>query len=407
MNYTCNSCSLAFPTPEDQRSHMKSDWHRYNLKRRVAQLPAIDEDLFNQKVASLTIAEENEAEEKKKSEKQLTKKEIRRREKEALQEKKRKLLETARQAMLAKMRDGTLEKESEKVSEESNSKTEETKPVVEERTEEAKTEEAQPEELTQEQLEERIMAEKIQNKVDISPTTCLFCHAKYNSNFASVDENVEHMRLKHGLYIPESKFLINREGLLQYLAEKIGLGNICLCCSYQGKSLEAVREHMINKRHMRIPYESENEKLEISDFYDFSSTYEDSEVVEELNGVDEEDWEDVSGDEEDYDSDELPPNSGALLQNGHELILPSGAVIGHRSLARYYRQNLAPERILSEGQGTVIAAETRSMLTVRDKQELATQKRAWNREVKRNDVNDRRAAKFINNQPHFRDPLLQ
>ena len=46
MNFTCNTCSLSFPTPEDQRSHMKSDWHRYNLKRRVAQLPCIDEDIF-------------------------------------------------------------------------------------------------------------------------------------------------------------------------------------------------------------------------------------------------------------------------------------------------------------------------------------------------------------------------
>lgn len=162
---------------------------------------------------------------------------------------------------------------------------------------------------------------------------------------------------------------------------------------------------------MKIPYEKQDEKLEISEFYDFLSTYGEStetDVAEEEG--DTEDWEDVSGEEDNAEEsdDELPPaEDNALLQNGHELVLPSGAVIGHRSMARYYRQNLAPERILSEGQGTVIAAETRHMFNVKDRQELAVQKRAWSRQHKREDQNDRRAQKFINNQPHFRDPLLQ
>ena len=68
--FTCNTCNLQFPTAEDQRGHMKSEWHRYNLKRRVAQLPPIDEDLFNSKVASLTKADEESSKDKK----QLTKK---------------------------------------------------------------------------------------------------------------------------------------------------------------------------------------------------------------------------------------------------------------------------------------------------------------------------------------------
>lgn len=68
---------------------------------------------------------------------------------------------------------------------------------------------------------------------------------------------------------------------------------------------------------------------------------------------------------------------------------------------------MAPDRELSEGQGTVIAAETRHMLTLKDREELATKKRTWKKEKKMEDLNDRRAAKFINNQPHFRDPLLQ
>ncbi|GME97379.1 unnamed protein product [[Candida] boidinii] len=89
---------------------MKTEWHRYNLKRRVANLPAISEDLFNSKVANLTsntddIDSKDEEDQKinneKKKNKTITKKEIRRRQKEELAEKKRQLLELAKQKMLA------------------------------------------------------------------------------------------------------------------------------------------------------------------------------------------------------------------------------------------------------------------------------------------------------------------
>ena len=57
-SFTCNTCGLAFPTSGGQKEHMRSDWHRYNLKRRVAQLPSISMDTFNEKVSKMTIAEE-------------------------------------------------------------------------------------------------------------------------------------------------------------------------------------------------------------------------------------------------------------------------------------------------------------------------------------------------------------
>ena len=33
-----------------------------------------------------------------------------------------------------------------------------------------------------------------------------------------------------------------------------------------------------------------------------------------------------------------------LDDTGYELVLPSGARVGHRSLVRYYRQSLNPDR---------------------------------------------------------------
>lgn len=392
--FTCNTCNLQFPESNDQRVHMKSDWHRYNLKRKVAQLPPITEDLFNTKVASMQSQNETK-------EKTTTKKEQRRKEKEALLQQKRAILEQARKAMLA-------EQEAKGEDQKNTVGLLLTVPTVEDKPQDYETNEEQ--ELTPEQAEEKEFQKKLSNKIEIPPTTCLFCHPKLKQDFSTIDDNTEHMFKQHGLYIPETQYLVDKKGLIEYLAEKIGFG-FCIACNYQGRNTEAAREHMQTKRHMRIPYETEDEKLEISNFYDFSSTYDDEEVdvvVEE--GQDEDgDWEDVSGDEEGEDSDEeLPPSDrDAIYQDGNELVLPSGAVVGHRSNARYYRQNLAPERILSEGQGTVIAAETRHMLTLQDRKELASKKRTWRNEKKREDVNDRRAAKFINNQPHFRDQLLQ
>ncbi|WLF78025.1 pre-60S factor rei1 [Lodderomyces elongisporus] len=439
--FTCNTCNLQFPASEDQRTHMKSEWHRYNLKRKVAQLPPINEDLFNSKVAAAAAQKPDDGT----KEKHTTKKEQRRKEKAEILEKKRAILEQAKKAMLAEqniqggeegrkldnLRQQTGSTNSENSTLSNISKTVETDDNKDneevQKTQDTHEGEGNGEgELDPEHEEEKLLQQKLANKLEIPPTSCLFAHPKYGHNFNTVDENAEHMFKQHGLYLPEPTYLVDKQGLIEYLAEKIGFG-FCIACNYQGKNAEAAREHMQTKRHMRIPYESEDEKLEISKFYDFSSTYDDyrnnsnnnsdsstqrkpSNVISEGDdGEDEEEWEDVSGDEDvDSDEEELPPvENDAIYRAGNELILPSGAIVGHRSNARYYRQNLAPERELSEGQGTVIAAETRHMLSLRDRVELAEKKRTWKSEKKREDINDRRAAKFINNQPHFRDQLLQ
>lgn len=389
MVYTCNSCNLAFEDAANQREHMKGEWHRYNLKRRVAQLPPVDETSFNSKVASSKETVDNT---------QLTKKEERRRQKEAIIEQKRQILEMARRAMQQKHDNEIL------------GQTDSKEAPVETPDEVQKPEEVLSDfdKLSVEEQEKQLYDEKVKNKVEIATTTCLFCHPKEKSDFETIDENIVHMFHKHGLYIPESKYLVDDSGLLKYLGEKIGFGNVCLCCNYQGRNVEAVREHMKIKRHMRIPYESEDEKLEISEFYDFTSTYSDYVKAEDVSANDA-GWEDVSGDEGEYDSDEeIPDNkSGAIIQDGFDLILPTGKVLGHRSLQRYYRQNLAPERELSEGQGTVIAAENRHLLTVRDQKEITVQKLAWRNAYQRYDQDDRRAAKSVNYKKHYRNQLLQ
>jgi pre-60S factor REI1 len=105
---------------------------------------------------------------------------------------------------------------------------------------------------------------------------------------------------------------------------------ICLWCNENGKTfytLQSARSHMINKGHTKMLHEGAA-LLEYTDFYDYSTSYPDH---DEAMDVDAE--LDVATDSG-VDGDE------------YQLVLPSGNVIGHRSLMRYYRQRINPNRAL-------------------------------------------------------------
>lgn len=198
----------------------------------------------------------------------------------------------------------------------------------------------------------------------IASTQCLFCP----EGSSSLADNLTHMSVAHSFFIPDAEYLVDLPGLIQYLGEKIAVGNVCIFCNGKGRefrTLFAVRKHMLDKSHCKIAYSDENDKLEISDFYDFSSSYPDagqkkkkkeSRITEDGQGV-ADGWEDVedgssdeidevisneeeSENESDSDSDSLPDNDITYGDSHLELVLPSGARIGHRSMRRYYAQSL-------------------------------------------------------------------
>jgi len=84
---------------------------------------------------------------------------------------------------------------------------------------------------------------------------------------------------------------------------------MCLVCGLNGKaffSLKAVRMHMLEKGHCRISTEGVN-ALELIDFYDFTKVDDQPELIRE--GLSED--EPVQADDQ-----------------GYEMVLPSGAVLG-------------------------------------------------------------------------------
>ncbi|KAF1979551.1 hypothetical protein BU23DRAFT_522887 [Bimuria novae-zelandiae CBS 107.79] len=50
QSWACSNCQIAFDNGKAQRKHMKSSWHVYNLKRKIASLPPISLAIFNAQV---------------------------------------------------------------------------------------------------------------------------------------------------------------------------------------------------------------------------------------------------------------------------------------------------------------------------------------------------------------------
>ena len=216
---------------------------------------------------------------------------------------------------------------------------------------------------------------------------------------------------------------------------------------------------MIDKSHCKIAYDAEKDRLEISDYYDFSSSYPDQESTRKRRGKnvarpptleeEAEDWEDMDDDNEDADevieeeasdvpdsdSDEesLPGDELTYGDSPYELVLPSGARIGHRSLRRYYAQSFRNTPRSNSDDPNSGAAIVRRLIADKNSalvplkggfgaygvgtEVVKARNRGEAREAGRHvrEFRDQRRREefktkvgFINNsQKHFRDPLLQ
>lgn len=205
---------------------------------------------------------------------------------------------------------------------------------------------------------------------------CLFC----NTLAPTLDANVVHMKRAHGMFIPERAYLVDLEGLVNYLYDKIHALHECLYCGQVRYTATGTQTHMRDKGHCMIAFESEAEMLDVGEFYDFRATYSDDEEDDEEeeggaavpkdgprlggkreaaytaedgdeNMEDGEGWESDAEDEDMSDRETVGstarpskrsnPRTQPAYRDEYELHLPSGRTAGHRSLARYYRQNLA------------------------------------------------------------------
>lgn len=308
--YTCISCRVAFVDAENQRNHYKTDWHRYNLKRKVADFPPVTAEEFQRRV--ILQREKDEAE------KQNT---------TFYCKVCRKMFNTEKafeNHLKSKKHNSLLNEQKLDVSDEHLYKVEVTSHSEEtsRKENESKDEAMTDDDSDTEEVDSDEWDEEYSDNNPILQNNCLFC----NNHSATMTKNVKHMTVAHSFFIPDVEYVVDVKGLLCYLGEKVCQGFMCLWCNDKGKafySAEAAQQHMIDKGHCKMLHEGEA-LLEYADYYDYSSSYPD-------------DMETEGGQNDDV---EIP----VLEECDYQLVLPSGTTIGHRSLMRYYRQNLNPNQ---------------------------------------------------------------
>jgi len=147
------------------------------------------------------------------------------------------------------------------------------------------------------------------------------------------------------------------KGLLGYCHEKVKLGHVCLYCQKIFPDWRGCQQHMIDTRHCKLKYEEGIDMHEYEPFYDYEEA--NREFLEHFNGPssmenedddqelmdddDDDNWEDVEDEDDDISMEDYYQNQ--VLKRGFdvtelgELIFPDGRIVGHRSLAKYYKQH--------------------------------------------------------------------
>lgn len=247
---------------------MKTDWHRYNLKRRVAGLPSVSSDAFAEKFLLHENFEDDQEDEygfvvyskrRDLSNRQMTKKEMKRQAK------------MDRGRILDELEEKPLRDLSPAVSESSHFSLQ----TVESLTTEGSHFESHSESgLSEYEIVDAPDSDSSSESEDedsfaelLPLTTCFYC-GKRNQD---IEPNINHMFKWHGLYIPERSFLTDLHGLLTFLSTKISIDKECIICGFQGKNLTSIRQHCCDKKHCFLPFDGRDEHSIFVQFYQFSS----------------------------------------------------------------------------------------------------------------------------------------
>ncbi|CAJ0916081.1 unnamed protein product, partial [Mesorhabditis belari] len=302
--FTCVTCQLVFRNAEVQREHYRTDWHRYNLKRQVAELPPITDEQFRSKV--LMFREEKEqalrnAEEETSLLCEVCNKRFNSQNAYSDHLKSKKHLEIVKNGR----RGPKQPRKKTATTSTSTSTTVTTIEKIEKKEPEDEKMESDGEESDSSGWHTDNGSDEEDETIDnwdydedkaLPITSCLFCP----QTAGTFDKNLEHMKTRHDFTVPDKQYCADLEGLIQYLGLKVGAGRVCLYCP-ESKGRYA--------RTLQDPREPKS-MLEFADWYDYSPLY-----------------------------DELA-NKEAPIDDGWTLTLPSGAKIGHRALMRYYKQNI-------------------------------------------------------------------
>jgi len=355
MPLTCVACSLVFDCLDEQKIHYRLDWHRVNLKRKAAGLPSIsNEDYERRKAAALEMQNQNSkaaipgeclACRKEFSSQHILQDHLRSKkhiQKQRIWEKNNNRNEdpAISSSFPTETQEAMLTASELPPPPPTPNEPKENQPMMHEAnplSEHRRIQHSKIEDFSEMELQQETKAAPL--LVD----SCLFCAygSRNNPEESGVEQCLNHMLKSHGFFIPDAEYLVDIEGLLMYLQEKVKRGIVCLYCHKQSTGLQAVQSHMKSKGHCKILYDPDVDMAEYSFCYDFSGSYADVPrgiVTDDADRMDESCSE---GSEDDLDP---PVKFKKMFETNEigELVLLDGRVVGNRQYQRYYRQHLRP-----------------------------------------------------------------
>ncbi|KAI9911716.1 hypothetical protein PsorP6_008808 [Peronosclerospora sorghi] len=363
---TCTACNLDFALPAEQKNHFRTDWHRYNLKRKVVELPPVTEAQFEFRMRKVREEKDAQAANDPKQKQHARKEKI----KEAGFKLLLKCVACNKIFTTANAYENHVASKKHTFNVRRNPAVTSTVKSVEKKVEIVSLDAAANPDgessfskaMTEEELVKEI--EEYKNQVPLEKEDCIFC----SHHATSFDTCLEHMLKTHGFFIPDVEFLVDPEGLIRYLAEKVKVGNYCLYCNSKGKifrSYQDVQKHMTSLSHCKLRYEEEDLE-ELLEFYNFESQYTSSSKTTAEQDVE---WEtdseaSIDSDEEiveegreDVEDDENDADTIGVSETG-ELVLANGRRLGRREFRRYYKQRFRPD----EKRASVLAASREKLL---------------------------------------------
>uniref|UniRef100_K3WIE7 C2H2-type domain-containing protein n=1 Tax=Globisporangium ultimum (strain ATCC 200006 / CBS 805.95 / DAOM BR144) TaxID=431595 RepID=K3WIE7_GLOUD len=382
--WTCTACRLEFASFDEQKEHFRSDWHRYNLKRKVVELPPVSEEQFDFRMQKV-LQDKQKALENDPKHKQMQKRE----------EMKKSGVKTMTKCVACNKTfttsnayDNHLTSKKHLANIKKNPTVADVTETIQKKldivsldgsTEDEDSSDSNNPATTMTDEEVAVSLEEYKKQIPLTKEDCIFCAHKA----ADFDANLSHMLKEHGFFIPDVEFLVDAEGLVDYLAEKVKLGNFCLYCNGKGKTFrnyQDVQKHMTALSHCKLPYNDDDDLEELLDFYDFSSQYKSKKKALTAPKEDDEaegenvEWEtdseaSVDDDEEVVEetedaeeSDDESDDDEALhtinVSETGELVLASGKRLGRREFRRYYRQRFRAE----EARESVLAVTKERLL---------------------------------------------
>ncbi|KAG0016218.1 hypothetical protein BGZ81_011328 [Podila clonocystis] len=311
---TCLTCAIRLPDLETQQLHHKSDWHTYNLKRKVVYLPPVTAQVF----AQLVLASKEQANPAEVAQPEC--------------------VPCGKKYLSFQAYDNHVNSKKHKLTAAAYAKKQEqlsTSPKATSDSEAATT--TTSNNNTEKQLEP-------------SETVCLFC----SHSAKDAQHNYDHMRHAHGFFLPATERLIDLPGMLTYLSEKILQEFDCLWCTpsifaknlrpdqelHSGfADLRSVRRHMLDKGHCKLSMDHGAER-EYADFYLPEDSDEDEDEETENIVAPEDSSMDMDEDERQLQQVLLDEDGNWILDNGD---LPNSGikvdpltnelVLNHRRLA--------------------------------------------------------------------------